>query len=737
MKYGEADFNYINSFPSISLDLSNPTFYDNNYDTALELEEFQVRLNIFKSIFSDPVISRLVVKNGSVTLKERNQKWNVVDLITNSNSTSNNSTLINIDHLIVQNFKVVVDRGTADQITQLTLVDADMELKSSDAEVTISAQGRMSLDYVINNSDHQLINISDSFETDFSFDKSSKIITIAPSHLDQGLIWEGWFNSANSQREIKLDIENWNVSNLNTWLSEVTTDKEKQLELKGKLSGIVSLNQISDIDYTVYLKNGNITRGKETQIEFVDINSTLTGNQDELNLQQLELEIDGEKLDAEINYSIKQNTIESLSIDGNIPIKPIYSITGDSVLTKVKGAIAIDEFRIKQYPLGLDKPILEYLDFNGDLENIRLQSNMDKTLEVKKGKLRSIGDEIHFSDMQIELNNSEFKLNGLFLIEEKRNVFKCNINGEKISAADILNFGGSSNNGPSNFLQENRLYVSLNVDKLLFNKIKMTDVNAELRSINDVLATTVEANVFDGFIKSNGRLKQDADTYQYHFSVDGDKINLEECFAQNENFGQEVLTDKQLKGRLSSLASFDLFYDNEWNLLPEKTKGLISAKIDDGRIKNVEMMKQFSSMVNINDLTDIKFTELNNYLEIKGKNLFIPTMFIQSNAANFLLSGHHSIENVQLYYLKVNAGQILANKFKRHNPNLPPKPDRRNGMFNLHYVINGTSENYQYKRDRSKVKEAFKIGKERKRRIYNELVKEFGPNERLRFDEIQ
>ncbi len=737
LKYGDANFNYINSFPSISLDLSNPTFYDNDYDTALELEEFQVRINIFKSIFSDPVISRLVIKNGSVTLRERNQKWNIVDLITNSNNSSDTSPLINIDHLIVENFKVVIDRGTADQITQLTLVDADMELKSSDAEVNIFAQGRLSLDYVINNGDHQLIKINDSFQADLSFDKSSKIVTIAPSQLDQGLTMEGWFNSSNSQRDIKLDIQNWKVNRLNTWLSEITLDEEKQIALEGKVSGIVSFDDVSDIDYTVYIKNGAITRGRETQIQFEDIHSTLTGNQEELALQQLELEIDGEKLNADLQYSIKQNILESVSIEGNIPIKPLHTITGDSVLTKLDGTIAIEEFAINQYPIATDKSILEYLDFSGDFKNIRLQSNLDKIVKADNGKIRSIGEELHFSGLEVELEDSEFTLNGLFVIEENKNVFKCQINGEKINATDILHFSNSSESRGSNFLEENRLYVSIAVDKLLFNKIDMTKVNAELRSINDVLATTVEAKVFDGYIKSNGRLKHDSDEYQYHFTIDGDNIDLKECFAQTENFGQTVITDKQLKGTFSSLASFDLFYDEEWNILPTKTKGLISAKIKNGQIKNLEMMKQFSSMVNINDLKDIKFTELNNYLEIKGKNLFVPTMFIQSNAANFLVSGYHSIENVQAYYLKVNAGQILANKFKRHNPDLPPKPDRRNGMFNLHYVINGTSESYQYRRDRNQVRKAFKTGEERKRLIYNELVKEFGPNERLQFDEIQ
>ncbi len=739
LQYGEANFNYINSFPSISLDLSNPTFYDNNYDAALELEEFQVRLNIFKSIFSDPVISRLVIKNGSVTLKERNQKWNIEDLMTGSGAPSENTGLINIDELIVENFKVVVDRGTADQITQFTLVDATMEMSSDNQQVNIFAQGLVSFDYVINDSDHQLIDINDSFQADLNYNKSSKIVTIAPSQLDQGLTLEGWFNTLNSKRDIRLDIRNWDINKLNTWLSESETDVEKQLRVDGKLTGLISFDDISAIDYTLYIKNGEVIRGDEHQLVLSDIQSTLTGNQEELSFKQLELEVDDEKLVAEVNYSVTNNMLTFLRVNGNVPAKSLHTLSRDSSFHDIKGVVGLTSFVITNYPLESEQSVLNYVKLEGDIKHIKLNSNTGKELHIKEGNVKNIGEEFHFDHLQVEMDNSEFEINGHYVIEENRNVIKCSINGDKIQATDLLSFNNSTDTTTtqSNFLADNRFYLTLDVDKLWFNKIKMGKVKAKLTSINDVLKTNFEGRVFEGDVKSEGRLEFENGNYHYHFSIDGKNIDLEECLDQNENFGQEVISSDNLKGDLNTLSTFDFYYDKEWNLLPTKTKGLISGEISNGRIQDLEMMTQFSKFVNIKDLEEIKFTEINNYLEIKGKNLYIPTMFIQSNAANFTLSGYHSIENVQLYFLKVNAGQILANKFKKHDPTKPPKPDRRNGMFNMHYVVNGTSESYEYKRDRSRVKAAFKNGEERKRLIYNELVREFGQNERLRFEEIQ
>jgi len=737
LHYGEANFNYLNSFPSISLDLSNPTFYDSDYDAALELEEFQVKLNIFKSIFSDPVISSLVIKNGAVTLKERNKKWNIEGLMTGSDSPSGNAGLINIDELIVENFKVVVDRGTADQITQFTLVNAAMSMSSGREEVSIVAEGDISFDYVINDTDHQSIDIDDSFQTTLLYNKLSKIVTIEPSQLNQGIKLEGWFNTLNSQRDIRLNVQKWDLDKLNTWLAESETDLEKQLRLDGKLSGIISFDEVSAIDYTLYVKNGELVRGTENNFAISDIQSTLTGNQEKLMLQQLELEIDDEKLDAEIQYSIKNKILSYLKLAGNVPVKSLYALSRDSSLYKAEGTIDITECNVANYPVDSEQSILNFLSLKGDVNNVRLTSDLDNQIRLKKGELKNIGEKLHFNNLQVELDNSAFEFNGYYVVEEKRNVLKASIKAKIIQAEDLFSFSDFKEaESNSIFLKENRIYLTLDANELLFDKIRMSKVKGKLYSLNDVLKTNFNGKVFGGNVKSDGRLEFKNNNYHYQFALDGNNIDLEKCLDQNDNFKQDVITSDNIKGEFNTLSKFDFFFDKDWNIIQTKTNGLISAEITNGRIQNLEMMKQFSSYVNNKDLEEIKFSEINNYLEIKGKNLYIPTMFIQSNAANFTLSGYHSTENVQLYFLKVNAGQILANKFKKHDPKRPPKRDRRNGMFNLHYVVTGTDESYEYKRDRSRVKAAFKNGEERKRVIYNELVKEFGKSDRLKFKEI-
>jgi hypothetical protein len=100
-------------------------------------------------------------------------------------------------------------------------------------------------------------------------------------------------------------------------------------------------------------------------------------------------------------------------------------------------------------------------------------------------------------------------------------------------------------------------------------------------------------------------------------------------------------------------------------------------------------------------------------------------MFIQSNALNLTISGMHDFDQDIAYSVKVNAGQVLANKFKRHDPDLKPKKARRNGFFNLYYRIIGNIDDYEMESAKKVVKADFDRSEQRKRAIQRELETAF------------
>jgi hypothetical protein len=68
------------------------------------------------------------------------------------------------------------------------------------------------------------------------------------------------------------------------------------------------------------------------------------------------------------------------------------------------------------------------------------------------------------------------------------------------------------------------------------------------------------------------------------------------------------------------------------------------------------------------DLEQISFKELQNQFKIEQGRFYMPAMFIQSNALNLMIGGEYSFNHDMDFKIKVNAGQIFANKFKKYNP---------------------------------------------------------------------
>ena len=79
------------------------------------------------------------------------------------------------------------------------------------------------------------------------------------------------------------------------------------------------------------------------------------------------------------------------------------------------------------------------------------------------------------------------------------------------------------------------------------------------------------------------------------------------------------------------------------------------------------MLENFAFALKAGDLERVRFTRLANFLEIRDRTIYIPAMFIQSSAINLTLSGSHTFDQYLEYYIKVNAGQVIANKISRHD----------------------------------------------------------------------
>ena len=201
-------------------------------------------------------------------------------------------------------------------------------------------------------------------------------------------------------------------------------------------------------------------------------------------------------------------------------------------------------------------------------------------------------------------------------------------------------------------------------------------------------------------------------------------VDARAFFAQSENFGQEVLTADNLSGTLNARMLIHLPYDTLGAVDYAQLRVSAGLEILDGELYDFALLENFAYALKAGDLERVRFTRLANYFEIRDRTVYLPAMFVQSSAVNLTLSGQHGFDQVIDYSVKVNAGQVVANKISRHDERLEVLP-ARNGLFNLYYTVRGPLETFTVATDKRAVKTDFRRSEYRRDRIRALLTERF------------
>jgi hypothetical protein len=157
-------------------------------------------------------------------------------------------------------------------------------------------------------------------------------------------------------------------------------------------------------------------------------------------------------------------------------------------------------------------------------------------------------------------------------------------------------------------------------------------------------------------------------------------------------------------------------------------------KISKGQLLDFEPMKMMSSYISLTELERIKFSTLENQIEIKDNKIEIPFMEIHSSAIDIALSGTHYFDNKIDYDLKILLNEILSNKLKRKNKRKKTtefgvvEDDGVKGLT-MFLKMSGTVDDPEISPGTIKLRESLnKKFKNEKKEFKNVVKKEFGKN---------
>lgn len=545
----------------------------------------------------------------------------------------------------------------------------------------------------------------------------------------------------------------------------VELETRGELELTGSLSGEWTVRKYPKMDGRLLFSNGRVgsprmnvgAKDLNLRARFVYLDGP-TGGVQSFAIEELTGLFRGEPFAMRLSIEDLDDPKIELSANGSFPLGSLPAIIGEGPLTAGEGFMRIKDLRVAGLYEDMLRPRrMGKVAAGGSItfENGEITFN-EKKLSFPSGTLRLRDNEMELTDLVFEGPGTEISLTGkatnlipvLFADSLNTNdaefLFDASVTGASFDIDELIKLGGPTEAEEEQAAAEGKT-DSLRA-KTVARRAQITDL---LRGRFDAVVKEwnyeqVEGKNFRGQLifapqrlditgitdAMEGRLEVDGEVYfQELLRVEGRvkaiSIDAEEFFRQGENFGQEVLTNENIEGKMNANLWIQSYFTPENELDYEKLHVLAGVDIANGELNDFEMLENFAFALKAGDLERVRFTRLRNFFEIVDETIYIPRMFIQSSAANLEISGSHTFNQYLDYFIKVNAGQAIKNKIKKHDAALEILPARRNGFFNLYYTVKGPLETFAVESDKRAVKNDFSRSEYRKERVRKQLEELF------------
>ncbi len=330
---------------------------------------------------------------------------------------------------------------------------------------------------------------------------------------------------------------------------------------------------------------------------------------------------------------------------------------------KLDAVLAFKEFSYKEH----HKPYVYKVNGKTHLTNTELKFNQLR-LKTDGGEVALAGKIDNFAQYVLGLtNNLNINLSAStdqFVLDPflKKSIASSHMLSPQASKKTVKQL-----NKESNF----EFKVSLKAKKMLIRKVIAENAVIDLFYKNSLLnVKSLSVNTCDGKLTAKATIDK-LETIKADINLDN--INVNKLFDQFENFGQQAIQSRQLKGTISVNAKLDTKLDHKMQIIPTSMKGIVKLKLKEGHLIDYEPLQNISTFIFRNrNFNDVTFSEMNETFRINGYEMDIEELEIASNILNLYVSGTYnfkSLSNINLVipwsnlkrrgknYIPVSSGQ--------------------------------------------------------------------------------
>jgi hypothetical protein len=710
-EFESVKLSFLRKFPKASIDLRNvlvhsspgydPSgFYGINTDTLLSARtvtaEFKIT-DIIKGIYN---IERIGIKDGVLNLytdTSGNVNYHIAD---EHNADNGTDFTINLDRIYLSDTKTLYYNLATQLMIKAAVENSRLRSSISGDDIDFSADAVLHIDLF------RLYNftISQSIPADFDINLHSSdngvLFNKSKVILDKYNFIMSGFVSSENVLDLSLAGEKIDLSDIKKYIPVEYQNRISAynpsgiLDIKCLFRGLLNHTTNPRIEISFNLDKGHITY-RDSPLEISDLSFSGNFSNGRLMIPKT----------SSVTISDFKGRLGSAEYSGSLVLSNFAALNANLLLNGKLIPSEIREFFNLKEIFSSEGYVDFDLKMNGfiprkekytinDILNLKSSANMNfNSFGINFGpgrfNINNVNGNFIFSDtakarnLSFTLRDQEFTTSGTFLHlpawlngKPATLTFTANVACSNFDPEKLFSLHSDSVKG-----KEIRKAYSLPVDMIFDVNYKIDNFNYKTYSAEKVVGTVsykprilnfkaLELNSLDGVISGNGFVVQNTDkSFMGRGSFNVDKININKTFLSFQNFGQSFIKAENLDGTLSG--SFSLLIPMDSLLRPVIKSITAEGKylLENGTLKDFEPVKELSSFIELSELENINFKQMENDFFIRNNFLYIPQMDVKSTAADLSVNGKHSFDNNYEYHVKMLLSEILSKKLHKPKPN--------------------------------------------------------------------
>ena len=750
------------TFPSTSLHLENVYIQESfpQGDTLLYAKSLFLKLNFWDLLAGNYLVNKVEVNNAQLHLKVNESGIDNWHFWKESNTDSSQFE-INLEEVQLTDTRVTY----TDQPARF-----DMDLYSNNStgsgnfsersfDVTLDMDVRMAK--IKSEDDVYLEQQSVLGEITLHADLDNSIYTFQPSDVacgDFDLKIQGSVNtSENGPIELFAEAEDQEISDALGALPSSVRKTVERYKPSGDFSAKAKVSRKDTkasviVEVELQAKNASM-RAKEEGVALRDIHTDLYfvrgGKRDQVRLKSFSCALDESRLTAKGSIIGFDNPALDLEVSAQMQLHDIKDFLDLRQIDICEGDVKAEA--------GV-KGILKYVTAdstynwreiiasgNAELVEGRLKmTDSNRLFELLTARVAFDKQHALINEFSGVVNGGDFKLEGKlvnlipFMFEpDARVLLDASLQSNLLDFTNLVEEDGSTaNDSEYEFGLPTRIDFRLNtsIGKFVFRKFEATQVKGvALLEQGQLTIDPLSFATADGRLSAQLVMAPAGEgSYRMNCLADITSINIRKVFTEFENFGQDYIQDRHLNGLANAKLQFRAVVTKALDIPSDKIESLVDLSIENGELIGFESLQEIAEYIRSNKwvapfvdedkfaerMRSIKFSKLENVIEIKNRVITIPLMDIRSSAMDISARGTHSFDNVIDYAIGFNMRDILIRREKEMN-------EADDGLGKSMFIsMTGTVDNPSFNVDKELAKEVRQDAMLQEKQNMKSLLKE-------------